>query len=124
MLDKTLIITVKDKEYKIEFGYGAFYLLSEMWGAATFSDLGKTFIELNFKEGVEPTFKQYNVLGDIVLAGIKNVDDTADVKAKDIIQVFIADLPKLTEIMQAFMQSLPTPDKTKTQGKQKRVQKV
>ena len=123
MLDQKISIEVRGVEYSIEFGYGAFYILSEMWEAKNFTELGKKFIQLNFAEGVEPTFKQYNILGDIVLAGIKNVPDHIDVEIRtaDIVGVLIKDISKLTVIMQVFMRSLPTAEAGKKQVKKKQV---
>jgi hypothetical protein len=50
-------------------------------------------------------------VGNLVVAGIRNVNDAAEVSADDVIDVLWNDANKLTEVFDAFQNSMPKEQK-------------
>lgn len=113
---KKIYVTIENKKYALKYGYGAYRILCEFWKVKKLSQLATKFQKLGFKENVEPGIEQYDRLGEIILAGILNVDGSADLNRNDCIDYFLHNADRLTEVIEAFLYSFPTdqnPEKPK-----------
>lgn len=123
-MKKIISIEIEGVKHPIKYGYGAYKLLARKWGVDRISGLAKHFGKLGFKKGVEPTFDQYDVLGEIGLAGVLFANDKCeDVTADDVVQFLFHNPKVLEDIMTEFMASFPKQEDGKTPGKQPGVQK-
>ena len=100
-------ITINNKEFGVKFGFGALRILCTKWNETTIGGLNKHFAKLNFKDGEEPTFAQYDLIADLTIAGLLNANKKGSFDVDDVLTALVKDIDKLTELMTLFMDSMP-----------------
>ena len=107
-------IRINEKDYLVKFGFGANRVLAKKWGLKTLSEIGnKINKQLNFKENQEPTFEQFETIGELVLSGILNYTPEAKVKTDDVVDALLQDIPLLQRLVQLYIDSMPKGDESK-----------
>lgn len=102
-----MIVKVNGKKYQLKFGFGAIRIICEKHGYTKISGFDELLKKYNLGEMEDPTFEQLGFIGDIVVAGIKNVDKKAELTSDDVLDSLMATPEKFTEIFNLFAKSLP-----------------
>ena len=103
-------ITVNKIEYPIHFGYGANKILARKWKLKTMGEIGAAVSKrFSFKKNQEPTFTQWDYIGDLVHSGILHKTPTAKVTPNELVDYLMLKPDKLLEIFNLYSDSLPKP---------------
>lgn len=95
-----VFINVNNKDYQIQFGHGSNKILARKWGLTTLSKFGKAIEKrFDFAKLGEPTFQQWDYIGDLILSGILYLDPAAKVTTDQIIEATQLEPNKLLEII-------------------------
>jgi len=117
-------IKIEGTVYPLKFGYGAIKRLGLMWGV----EFGEVFERFNVAfAGMEKElkFEYVDIIGEMILAGILNANDTADVNSDDIVNdiVFGERVDEITNVAKLFFDSMPK-DLKQTQPAKKKAAKT
>ena len=101
-------IKIGKQNFDIKFSYSSLKSLARTYKCAKLSGLDKVFKKLQFKDGVEPSLDQLDIIGNIVFAGIKTANKGVDltIDADDVLEVLINDTDKMTAVLQLFTDSI------------------
>lgn len=102
-------ITIKNKNYQVVFGFGAFKILCKKWNEKTLTGLGKHLTKIEFKEGEEPTLDQYDLIGQLALAGVENANKDVSFTSDDLVDALFQNPSKIKELIETFVASYPKP---------------
>lgn len=117
-------IEIRGTKYPIKFGIGAYRLLGRIWKMESIQAIMNK-IQAPFEKGSEPgSLEQFDVIGNLTWAGIKNArpkGDTAEIpEVDDIIDDMMFSHEKMEEVMAAFSANIPqqgNPQPRKKPGK-------
>ena len=118
-------IKIEGTTYPLKFGYGAIKRLGLMWNV----EFDEVFDRFNVAfAGMEKElkFEYFDIIGEMILAGILNANDTADVKSDDIVNdiVFGERVDEITNVAQLFYNSIPKDQKQTQPTKKKPAKKT
>ena len=103
-----MYIEVNNTKYKVRFGYGALRRVCEIYKHDKVSGIDKIIKKLKLdKMGSDPSFEQLDFIGNLVISGVKNVDDSVDFSVDDVMDAVMIGKVDIMEIMKAFTDSLP-----------------
>ena len=111
-------IEINNTEYPIKFGYGANKILARKWKLKTMGEIGAAVSKrFSFKKNVEPTFQQWDYIGDLIHSGILYETPTAKVTPDELVDYLMLKPEKLLEIFNLYSDSIPQPDGAKPKKK-------
>jgi len=115
-----LKLDINGKAYPVLFGYGAFKLLGVRWKVSGVSQLMQT-VATTFStvDNTDFSFEQMDKLAELVFSGIQNAKLGKDLPftLDDVAMAMLLDASKITDIIKAFVDSMPKADKGCKKGK-------
>ena len=98
-------ITISKKVYQVKFGFGALRILCKKWGVKSIGGLDPFFKKLDFKD--EPSFEQWDLIGDLALSGVEYANPDTVFTSEQILDVLFKNPNLLTELINSFAESMP-----------------
>lgn len=125
---KILTLQVDGEQYPVKFGFGSNRILGESWNINTYGGVLAEVQKL-FPEGEELKLSQYEKLGDIVLSGIqfaayKAKQPEPKIDSDDVVEALFVDVDLMTEMIQAYVASIPQSGEKVNPVKRKNAKRV
>lgn len=104
-------IEIQGTSYPLKFGIGAYRILGRIWNTESIQVIMNK-IQEPFEKGKEPgSLAQFDTIGNLTYAGIKNArpkGDTTEIpEVDDIIDDMMFASEKMEEVMAAFSENIP-----------------
>lgn len=114
-------IEIGEQKFVLQFGYACLRNLGTIWGVPDLVGVIEKMTSLGLETG-QVSFDAMDAIADLVLAAIhaKNNDVPAEINRDAVCDYIMANTSKMTEIMEAFMESMPQAEQP---GKRKPVKK-
>ena len=116
-------VVINKKTFVLKFGMKVFRLLGENLGTPTLLQTQQKVLGLLSGMTDDISYEQLDVINNLVLASIQaNPENIETVTIDELDDLYMDDtkqmLSIITVVMDAFVKSLPQPDKTVVEGKQ------
>ena len=99
-------IEIQGTEYPIEFGFGAFRILGALW-KLKFNGVIQKISEDFSSAGDDPSFEQFETIGQMVWAAMQNAGIDDPPKVDKIMDDIMFAPEKLETVMSAFAEKMP-----------------
>ena len=100
-------ITIHKKNYKVQFGYGAYRRVCEHYKLTKVSGFNTLVKRFKLDKMTDPSFEQLGFVGNLVVAGVQCAEEAAAVKSDDVIDVLWKDPRLFAQVMEEFSASMP-----------------
>ncbi|CAL2077772.1 hypothetical protein [Tenacibaculum sp. 190524A02b] len=100
-------VSVLGVEYQVKFGFKCLRLLCESYGYKTLGGIDELMRKHNFSSLQDPTFEQLDFIGNLILAGIRSVDEGCSLTSDNILDEVLKGGIDTIGVLNLLLESFP-----------------